>query len=687
MSHQHNHEPIHAWYALRRTLPTWTFKKNLRELVTCLPKYGVDEVIVKVDTEEFTHGQPPLSWVTRYQRSLFEVKRAMDRLGIRFSINPWITVGHCDRGRDARKQLPGLRTVVGHNGVECTCCACPMSQVWKQHIAKIWRLYAAVRPHVIWVEDDIRTFNHAPASFGCFCPEHMKEFSRRVGKKVTRETLVAAMLRPGKPHPWRQVYLDMQAELMIETVAYLAKVVHEVSPETSLGLMSSGPRVHALEGRRWTEFALAMADGKTIYSRPPMGNYNEDSLRGFYYSHDSIKITRHCMPAGTVEQTEVENVPFTQYSKSATFTFLEMAVSFAYGSHGVTMNLFDHAGTPMEDEPAFGRILAEKKPWLDALAERAQAPGSYRGVRLLHHEKSSYTRRLKAGAQYWALMEDGGEVMQALESHGIPTTYEASDVVAVTGQTLRAYDDGEIARMLSRGMFVDAVAARVLCERGFAADIGLASAAEPVNIDALGGLSAEEFFHPAFGGHDGDYLTLTIPGLGGRPNLSIMKPLPKTEVVSRIVDPDAKRLYPCMMAYENRLGGRVVVHALDWASAFGVAFNHTFRRRQLQGVMRWLARGKAPLLVNGGVYPLAFRKDSSDFTLLGLFNLTLDPWPHAEFELADNRSVAKVEALDVGGRWRTEKRVKVVRRGGCLTLRYECPVSFDQPLILSVWWK
>ena len=243
----------------------------------------------------------------------------------------------------------------------------------------------------------------------------------------------------------------MQAEIMIETVAFLAQVVHRTSPQTCLGLMSSGPRAHCLEGRRWADFCVALADGQPLYSRPPMGNYGEGSLRGFYYSHDSIKITRHCMPPGTIEQTEVESFPFTRYSKSATFTFLEMAISFAYGSHGVTMNLYDHAGTPMESEPAFGRMLGEKKPLLESLAQRAQGPGTIRGVRLLHHDRASHHKRLGEKAGYGDLSADGAPTMSMLESHGIPTTYQDSNVIATSGQLLRAFSDDEIRAMLGRG--------------------------------------------------------------------------------------------------------------------------------------------------------------------------------------------------------------------------------------------
>lgn len=36
---------VRAWYALRRTLPPWSWKENLRELEDCLPRYRIDEVL------------------------------------------------------------------------------------------------------------------------------------------------------------------------------------------------------------------------------------------------------------------------------------------------------------------------------------------------------------------------------------------------------------------------------------------------------------------------------------------------------------------------------------------------------------------------------------------------------------------------------------------------------------------
>jgi hypothetical protein len=682
-----------AWYSLRRTLPTWSFEQNLKELVELLPSYGVDEVVVKVDTEEFTHGQPPLEWVQQYQPRLIQIRDALQRLGIVYSLNPWITVGHTDRGRDARKQLPRLRTMVGHDGVETTCCACPLCPVWRDNTAKVWTIYSETLPHVMWVEDDIRTFNHRPVEYSCFCGEHLRRFSERVGGLVGREELVAAILQPGKPHPWRAVFFDLQADVMIDTAAFLSGVVHRTSHQTHLGLMSSGPRQHSLEGRRWNEFAIALAGGRTLYSRPPMDNYSESSLRGFYYSHDSIKLTRYCLPAGVIEQTEVENVPFTQYSKSIAATFIETAISFAYGSHGVTLNLFDHAGTPMANTPAYGQMLGQRKPFLNALALIAQQPGQYRGVQLLFHERESREKHVLPNARYDDLAADGFAAMSMLESHGLPTTFTDSSIACAVGQQLRAVSDDNIRQVLSsdRGLLIDGPAAAILAERGFASLIGVKDIQPTRSIDEIGPVpfAAEEVFHPEFGGADRKYLTLTLPGLDKRPSMNRLTVADSALVASRVVDPDATRHHVCSYGFENKLGGRVFVLAYDLASAYGVAFNHPHRADQLHAAVRWLSRDRSSIQVRGdGVYPLAFRKDIADATLLGFFNLSLDPWTLIHFSISDSRRIGRISTLTPDGSWMDNHGIAIDRDGELgIRLAYRGSTTYDTPLFIRIAWE
>ncbi len=675
-----------AWYSLRRTLPSWRFDELLAELLDKAICYKVDEVIIKVDTEELSHGHPSVEWLKAYQPKLLQAKEELAKRNIVYSLNPWITFGHADRGRNDYGHITGFQGVIGHDGSECKHCACPLSVGWQQHFAQLWTIYAETHPHIIWVEDDIRTFNHAPARYGCFCDLHLKKFSTIAGQKVSREEVVAAMLQPGKPHPWRQLYLEMQRNIMVETAGFIAKTVHAVSPETCMGLMSSGPRQHCLEGRDWQRFCAALADGNTLYSRPPMCNYNEDSLRGFYYSHDSIKLTRHVMPANTIEQSEVENVPFTRFSKSVNFTFLEMAISFAYGANGVTMNLYDHLGTPMEVESSFGKMLGNKKEYLNSLAQASQATGTFKGVQLLYHPRSSNTKELPASADYAELGGDGYEMMLALENAGIATTYEHSTVIAASGQTLRNLSDTQLAAMLKQGLLLDATAAMVLVERGFGADIGLKNIAQPLHRSKLNFvISAEQYCNPKFGGESRKYLTAVLPYMGAEALFSLVEPLPTTEIVSYWVNPDTDHVAPAMLAFENKYGGKVVIHTLDYRTGVGVAFHHPFRREQLHHVIRYLSKEQPELLFDcDGAFALAWRKDCEHHTVIGAFNFNLDKWQYAAFEMKWCGAAPAVTRLNDDGKWVDDCNISAIVSNNLLKIDYRGTVTFEYPLILKL---
>ena len=132
-----NKSHVHAWYALRRTMPPWRFDELLAKMVELLPRYGVDEMILKVDVKEFSHGQVEIERVKGYQGSLFRLKEAMQQLGIVYSLNPWITHGHDDRGRDSRRTIPGVQMAVGHDGARARACTCSLSPPWRKYIAEV----------------------------------------------------------------------------------------------------------------------------------------------------------------------------------------------------------------------------------------------------------------------------------------------------------------------------------------------------------------------------------------------------------------------------------------------------------------------------------------------------------------------------------------------------------------------
>lgn len=681
----------HAWYALRRPLPPWRFEELLAEMVEHLTRYRVDEVIVMLDTEEFFHNHPTPETARAWSKNLIRARDTLADLGIDYSLNPWMTRGHEDRGRSAAVVLPGIQTVVHADGSQATCVACNLSPVWRENLGRVWSIYAATGPRVLWIDDDIRDFG----AHECFCPLHLEEFSRRIGKRVTREELVAALLKPGKPHCWRAQWLKLRSEASLEVLRLITNTTHAVSPQTRMGLMSSGPRNHCREGREWIAVAEALGGmtGRPIYSRPTMSNYWEwGPPRGLYFSQDSIKLTRHCLPPETVDYTELESAPFSRYSKSVAFTFAQLAVSFAFGARGATLDIFDFIGTPMQIEPHYGKMLGNRKQFLNALAKTAQSPGLLRGVRMIFKEKSGLTRWLDSGDNSdTALAHEGYPALEAFEAAGIPTTYDNSDVTFLCGQQPRQLDDAEIRLLLEQGLFLDATAAKILCERGFADDIGLDKIALPKPLETLGAYSVEDFSSVSFGGEPHLYMTAQMPRVSYTAKFSVLQPDHRASVLGHLHDIEAQPVHPAMTAFENSSGGRIIVHAWDYASimdGFGVSFHNPVRRRQLQAAVRWLFRGRAPLLVNGeGAWPLAFRKDWSDKTLVGLFNLSLDVWPDSEIEMASSTPPVSIERLDTAGFWRkAHARVSRPHRQVIKLMSSEA-IGFESPLFLRLTWK
>jgi hypothetical protein len=165
--------------------------------------------------------------------------------------------------------------------------------------------------------------------------------------------------------------------------------------------------------------------------------------------------------------------------------------------------------------------------------------------------------------------------------------------------------------------------------------------------------------------------------------------------VTRLVDPDRRVVAPGLVVFENAAGGRVAVMTFDLASILGVRAFHPFRAELLWRVCEWLSRDRLPIFVEGdGAYPMGFRKDihaggrpkADEAVVVGVFNLTLDPWPYAEFRLGDVGRVESIEVLNVAGEWGAAGEDVVVREeNGGIAVRVGRPVVFSEPMVLTLW--
>jgi len=130
----------------------------------------------------------------------------------------------------------------------------------------------------------------------------------------------------------------------------------------------------------------------------------------------------------------------------------------------------------------------------------------------------------------------------------------------------------------------------------------------------------------------------------------------------------------------------VAVYAADLSDEATPAFLNEHRQRQLSGVVRWLGRGGIPLLVEGGVYPWATRRDYDEYTVVAVANLTLDEWPELTMTLSrDGRGFERIEALDGDGTWRTCKPAKREETDGHVKLTFDRRIAPTDMGVYTLW--
>ena len=634
-----------AHYMLRRTLPIWKPHEALDEALDYCRRHDVGEVIWKIEPEDFSHGHPSHGMIGEYLPWLEKARDMLGEYEILSSINPWVTLNHADRGRNQRAVYPDWRWMVDASGKEGNACACPLSEPFLAWLAEAYRLYASTKPHVLWLEDDMRTHHHPPVTWGCYCDAHMQALSERLGRSIDREELVRRLTAPGAPDSVRPIWFQVLGESMVGVARAVAQAVSKENPDTHLGLMCS----LSVDGAWWPDALKELGVCAEPLARPGLGPYAEGRPADLFLDRFLYCKQVRCLPEGTRLAPELENYPYTPYSKSARLTRLMLAVGQMLGAAEVTMNLYDHVGTLMAPHDRYGAILKEVKPALDALAEVCGPGGVPRGVGMPFRKDLREFAHQSEGDGLDFRMSQGEGWAGPVQGAGMPAVWDdRAGVMAFTGETIRGYAQEEVRAFLSRGMLLDASALSVLEEMGFGALLGVRSGEWIDKNDRP--LSAEEWHDPAFGGAPGKYLTFTrmVPG----ERLNLIEPQEGARVISHCVNPDRERMLPCFTAFENELGGRTAVYPFDASRGFATGFMNWTRRDQLAAVVRWLGRGKVDLVIEGGAWTLPFRRDYDSYVFVGVMNLELDDWDTVTIRMswADARMPGTVRALDASGR-------------------------------------
>lgn len=604
-------------YHLRfQIMPGENVERDTEALAQFCTTHGVEEVVLFYAGEEWNDGLLSPAEENLWFDIVRRAKEILNGAGIVVSLNPWATVLHVDRGR----RLPpgrGLQAAVSPAGEVATAVGSFGDPAWRTYIEDQFGRFAELGFRIIWVEDDFRYHNHGPLTWGSgFEPAVLARFAAEVGYDVTREEVVTNILQPGEPHPWRTLWMKTWRELQLEAAAGMARAVANKAPgATRLGLMSSAPSVHSIEGRDWPALFAALGIDGRVAHRPHFVSYYSAPGRDRAHSIMMLEMQRQLRPARCEVAPEIENSAWTPWGKSDAEIWADMALAMFFGSDALLLNLFPMIGNPPEHHPRVGELLDCSRPALEWICERFPEPLGTCGVGLPWRQDAAERLHTIRGETLDELDATPFEPAYLLVPYGVPISSSPGSVNGLFGQLAWAFTDAEIEEMFSRGLFLDARSADILGQRGFSEEIG-------VRVEKWVGreehrYSMEQFLTSETGVAPGLLFTVNL-----LPEIAVLEPLPGAREWTSIVTPTLERLGAGFVAFENDRGGRVVTTAMADPARLP---RYDQRQIMVQRAVRFLAGDALSMaLVAGSPYLLPIHFTAGNRHAVVVFNGGVD---------------------------------------------------------------
>lgn len=298
-------------------------------------------------------GIPLLEVHEQHVQHLMSVKEALADLGISYSVQLQMTIGHGGSFGDPEEWAGKTWTGwTGSTGVEAEYCNCPRQAEYLEYIREMTRIYAATEPKTLWIDDDLRYDNHSPATdgsrIGCWCPTCIADFSAQEGHEWTRETLDAAM---AGDEALAQRWKLFSIQSLQQVARIIAQETHTVSPSTRMGYQKTYFDSDTTIIRTVLQ-TLAQESGKKVSYRLGGGAYYDKyhPVDQIVKSMDAARFMRVIGCPDFVESwcPEIESWPRHYGSRSGQAVLIEGFSALAFGMDALSYFVIDHGDESAE---------------------------------------------------------------------------------------------------------------------------------------------------------------------------------------------------------------------------------------------------------------------------------------------------------------------------------------------------
>ena len=596
-------------YAVRACILRHNFDQYMDELIDICKDADIDEVMMCEDNIFISAISQPLEAHREMAELLKEAVRRCKAAGLKCTFYLKSLIGHFT----CKTYVLPYTKFIGMNGEESVNECCLLDEGFAHYAAELMSYYAGCGFEKIMLDDDIRSLNHCNGQDGCFCHLHTEAVSRELGRPVTKEELIHAFRNfDDESLAIKKAYRKVNFEGQLRFVRAVEQAVHQVDPDVQLGQMASGVEADQHQGRDMLLYLQTLAGEKhRPFLRPPGGYYSEtlgDALLQGMSSGLKYKKTLGDQ-VDYVSEVEVYS-PRNVFTKSCRMLDLQMQTHALTGFDYLSLNVFDHFGSPPEDNQEYTQLLKTRKSHYEKLYNSVQGKEPW-GVGLpLPENYVENLRDLRFGAQG---VNSYGYMLQRL---GVPVCYGKTQVNFLTEPLLNCYSDEQVLELLKGGVIFDQHGLKAALDRGFGRYIG---------AEITGQVDVACYEQTTFDPMNGRFTERRYPAYTANVHANeltyLLKAQPDARVLTQIVDADFKVLGAGTVYFENELGGKVL--------SLGTAFTtnnllHKGRRCQFQSAVKAMFGDQMPYELGEAVFvaPLWYKGEEKD--LLALYNFSFD---------------------------------------------------------------
>lgn len=588
-------------------------KQRFEILMDFLKRSGIRRVILFSAPFAEVSSIIPEEYYKRHAEFLRPYVQELKAMGVETGINMLFTNGHCFYADESEF---GFRRAVTLDGQPSRGSVCMRERTFLEYVKRIYKYYASLNPSVIFTDDDIRMISMG--QFICFCPEHIQAISKRVGKNVDLDEIRSSIFSDTfEDNAVKNAVFEQFKEDVEFIISQIADSVHEISPNTEIGIMTTSyPEITA--DRDLKEFFEKLKDSKNVTRiRTGMNYYREGDYNSIPGVFLQPVIQRNFIDNPDVQiQPEIENDTYGFYQKSNSITNMQLLWCLTNGFRNMQLNLFDFDMPVFNYEEITG-MFSDNINYYNKIAELI--PEGYRtdGIEIYAHPKALKKRRTKGGELFF-----GVSWYNWLSLLGMPISSKAkdSDFRMLVGDDIYLASDDEIDSMLKKGAVIDLRAAEALFERGYGSRIGVLWIKKIEKIFAGERFTDDDIngeFKKATNSH---YFCSTL--IEKETAKEITYP-DDARILSIYINHHKEKVCDGVAAYENENGERFVI--LPYTDIFFTYFtnvNHK-RRRQLINGFEWIARKRLPVCVDNEKMCVNINRFEKR-NILTLFNLASD---------------------------------------------------------------